>query len=177
MAEPEPKRKLPRFPYVAALLCAACVGAAGWTWMRYSHVWDVTVAHLTEAPACFDEYCVRFEGTNITHDTLISAREVDGVHRGFHGVTVCEDIQSTEDVLSLLVARELSAPLAFSRGQFTGRLRLNNSSYHLFLLLPAGRHPASITGLVVGVMGVFVFTVALRHWLRERRTAMALEGP
>jgi hypothetical protein len=30
---------------------------------------------------------------------------------------------------------------------------------------------ASIAGLVVGAMGVFVFTVALRHWLGERRTA------
>ncbi|MHC4502659.1 MAG: hypothetical protein ACYTFI_05080 [Planctomycetota bacterium] len=30
-------------------------------------------------------------------------------------------------------------------------------------------HGASIAGLVVGAMGVFVFTVALRHWLRERR--------
>jgi len=28
--------------------------------------------------------------------------------------------------------------------------------------------PASIAGLVVGAMGVFVFTVALRHWLNQR---------
>ncbi|MHC4503898.1 MAG: hypothetical protein ACYTFI_11385 [Planctomycetota bacterium] len=30
-------------------------------------------------------------------------------------------------------------------------------------------HPASIAGLVVGAMGVFVFGAALRHWLGERR--------
>ncbi len=30
-------------------------------------------------------------------------------------------------------------------------------------------HVASIAGLVVGAMGVFVFSVALRHWLWERR--------
>ncbi|MHC4199441.1 MAG: hypothetical protein ACYSU0_05570 [Planctomycetota bacterium] len=30
-------------------------------------------------------------------------------------------------------------------------------------------HGATIAGLVVGAMGVFVFTVALRHWLGERR--------
>jgi len=35
---------------------------------------------------------------------------------------------------------------------------------------------ASIAGLVVGAMGVFVFTVALRHWLKERRTVMELEA-
>jgi hypothetical protein len=29
--------------------------------------------------------------------------------------------------------------------------------------------PECIAGLVVGAMGMFVFTVALRHWLRERR--------
>jgi hypothetical protein len=28
---------------------------------------------------------------------------------------------------------------------------------------------ASIAGLVVGVMGVFVFAAALRHWLNRRR--------
>ena len=28
---------------------------------------------------------------------------------------------------------------------------------------------ASIAGLVVGAMGVFVFNVALRHWLGQRR--------
>ena len=32
---PDDPAKQPRFPYVAALLCVACVGAAVWTWMRY----------------------------------------------------------------------------------------------------------------------------------------------
>jgi hypothetical protein len=42
---------------------------------------------------------------------------------------------------------------------------------------PAGRFTgASIAGLVVGAMGVFVFSVALRHWLRERRAIMELEA-
>ncbi len=34
--------KPPRFPYVGALLCAACVGTAGCLWMRYSYAWDVS---------------------------------------------------------------------------------------------------------------------------------------
>ncbi|MHC4252252.1 MAG: hypothetical protein ACYS9X_24300 [Planctomycetota bacterium] len=33
-----------RFPYVAAALCAACVGAVVWAWLRYSYAWDVTPA-------------------------------------------------------------------------------------------------------------------------------------
>jgi hypothetical protein len=37
-------------------------------------------------------------------------------------------------------------------------------------------HPASIAGLVVGAMGVFMFSVALRHWLRERREVMTQEA-
>ncbi len=37
----------PRFPYVGALLCAACLGAARWTWMRYSYCWDVTPEELS----------------------------------------------------------------------------------------------------------------------------------
>ena len=42
----------------------------------------------------------------------------------------------------------------------------------LVLDLTSGRfHGASIAGLVVGAMGVFVFAVAFRHWLRERRAA------
>jgi len=31
-------------------------------------------------------------------------------------------------------------------------------------------HGASVAGLVVGAMGVFVLTVALRHWLKECRS-------
>ena len=40
-------------------------------------------------------------------------------------------------------------------------------------------HPATIAALVVGAMGVFVFTIALRHWLGERRarTAPAEDAP
>jgi hypothetical protein len=59
----------------------------------------------------------------------------------------------------------------------TGRLHVNNVSedflspnaYEVFVNENASRlHGASIAGLVVGAMGVFVFTVALRHWLGER---------
>ena len=75
----------PRFPYVAALLCAACIGAAAWTWMR--------------------------AGERL---------EDDGA--------VLRDLRAS-------VVRFVAA------------------------------------GLVVGAMGVFVFTMALRHWLAERKGA------
>ena len=38
--------KPPQFPYVAALLCVGCIGAAVWTWMRYSYAWDVTPSEV-----------------------------------------------------------------------------------------------------------------------------------
>ena len=45
-----------------------------------------------------------------------------------------------------------------------------DGSVDISILTTASRFTgASIAGLVVGAMGVFVFTVALRHWLRERR--------
>jgi hypothetical protein len=47
-AEMPPAKTGPRFPWVAALLCAASLGAAGWTWMRYSYAWDVTPKNLRE---------------------------------------------------------------------------------------------------------------------------------
>ncbi len=36
-------------------------------------------------------------------------------------------------------------------------------------------HPASIAGLVVGAMGVFVFGAALKAWLRERKAYREVE--
>ncbi|MHC4202203.1 MAG: hypothetical protein ACYSU0_19605, partial [Planctomycetota bacterium] len=46
---PDGPTKLPRFPYIAALLCVACIGAAAWTWMRYSYAWPIEPGPLDEA--------------------------------------------------------------------------------------------------------------------------------
>jgi len=62
-----------------------------------------------------------------------------------------------------------------ARQRFVGRLRVINtefsrSSTPFRIDATASRfHGATIAGLVVGAMGVFVLTVALRHWLGERR--------
>jgi hypothetical protein len=37
-------------------------------------------------------------------------------------------------------------------------------------------HGASVAGLVVGAMGIFIFGLYLRSWLRERK-ALASEPP
>ncbi len=38
--------KPPRFPFIAAALCVACLGAAAWTWMRYSYCWHMPLMEL-----------------------------------------------------------------------------------------------------------------------------------
>jgi hypothetical protein len=109
--------KSPRFPFVAALLCAACLGAAVWTWMIYSYAWDVTPANVADDR--FPDWAHRYvalRGDELLHGRVVEYPEglaVDTTASRFHG--------------------------------------------------------ASIAGLVVGAMGVFVFSVALRHWLGERR--------
>ena len=45
----ESDRTPPRFPFVAAALCAGCIGAAASTWMRYSYCWQTSVTELTES--------------------------------------------------------------------------------------------------------------------------------
>jgi len=57
---------------------------------------------------------------------------------------------------------------------FTGRVRHGSvgGSPECAVDTTASRfHPASIGGLVVGAMGVFVFAVYMREWLRARRAA------
>ncbi|MHC4200656.1 MAG: hypothetical protein ACYSU0_11745 [Planctomycetota bacterium] len=152
----------PRFPYVGALLCAACVGAAVWTWMRYSYAWDAT--HGT--PVFFDARGMgpylgvrgQVRRDTLAWDTMISRPEVWlGVVNGGN--------------FPLLLSEEDAAE-PDSRTRWTGRLVRWHSQYESdYIDATASRFTgASIAGLVVGAMGVFVFTVALRHWLWERRT-------
>ncbi len=48
----------------------------------------------------------------------------------------------------------------------------HSGPYPLKLDTTASRfHPASIAGIVVGVMGCFIFGLYLRGWMRERRAA------
>ncbi|MHC4198595.1 MAG: hypothetical protein ACYSU0_01190 [Planctomycetota bacterium] len=63
------------------------------------------------------------------------------------------------------------SPAQRARVALRGRLLLRNQyGMNKLVLDPnASRfHGASIAGIVVGAMGVFVFSVALRHWLEQR---------
>ncbi len=182
---PNDPARLPRFPYIAALLCAACVGAAAWTWMRYSYCWDViphdwpgdaSRLHRIRGEVSWpDGALVSLDTAELTwvHETtdpkghaLFSGRSERLVYPVYvlvsgHATPPGKQVVGRAEWLcSPLPGREDGTthwPIRFtyilcvdtrSRGRLTGQ---------------------SAAGLVVGAMGVFVFTVALRHWLRERR--------
>ncbi len=167
----EPDRKPPRFPYVAALLCAACIGAAAWTWMRYSYCWDITEwttqQHKGEKGGWPDQAYASLTGRV---EYIRDYRDPEG----FGVITLmwtCETGSNGDDI-------KVKDPTVFHLGQTAsvrGRAHLGYSeqdgeAYLYWLDTYASRlHGASIAGLVVGAMGVFVFTVALRHWLNQRR--------
>jgi len=156
--DPQP----PRFPYVAALLCAACVGAAAWTWLRYSYAWDVTPDDLLEADSPlaaggWEGFYVRLRGTALGGTSWNNVL----------GVAVAQPSDFDRQVTAIV---ELESPI-WQEGSVAGRVLLArytpstptvDTRLHRFT-------GASIAGLVVGAMGVFVFTVALRHWLEHRR--------
>ncbi len=194
----------PRFPYVAALYCAACVGAAGWMWMRYSYCWAVTPETLC---AAVPESVV----TNryVDGEGPFEARTFPGYADGDRFVLLVGRYKHDERIpyalleedyalryvaveggsgvtAWLLVEREADVPSPGSPCSTTARVcGFPGTGYHFWpegqgsseireidlpiLFATAERfRPASIAGLAVGVMGLFVFTMALRHWLRER---------
>ena len=183
--------KSPRFPYIAALLCVACLGAAAWTWMRYSYCWHV--------PTAFVINYVRGRWPDMAYARFVVSRDKDEeanfcevrapggepvrcvvdspgyftvpgyttLGRGF-----AEEILGAANVKKEIACRVHVLPESYGeetrrdqKGHVTTRtihcLRLDKAESRLT------HH--SIAGLVVGAIGVFVFTEELRHWLRERR--------
>jgi len=169
----------PRFPFVAAILCAACLGAVAWTWMRYSYAWGMTPAQLaggwyvpdrlpgipgnTEDRAFVGVY-VRLSGflnpdsrSPYSPDTWVWASRAGG-----HGVSANNghDLRPGPGGQVTVYGRVSVYAVRWSEGYRAQYVVDNHSSRFT---------GASIAGLVVGAMGVFVFTVALRHWLGDRR--------
>jgi len=159
--------KPPRFPYVAALLCAACLGAAVWLWMEYSYVWDVTPHDIVAGTppsgqggwvGCFVSVRCRARTINPAGTRIFLWWTDSSISERHGGVFPIEVITGLD-------------PRADQQTEWTGRI-VHQTDNYLFLAVDTTRSRftgASIAGLVVGAMGVFVFTVALRHWLNERR--------
>jgi len=188
----EPARKPPRFPFIAALLCAACLGAAAWTWMRYSWAWNYAGAELAanySRAGMIENY-----GDDGRPGSLFTWSHPDLVDRY---VTIDDTLQGkwSMDMLwgvslpagdiyiSFLIALPHGAtpPQDGHKIRLTGRMvslsKWAEGGDSLVLDTNASRfHGASVAGLVVAAMGVFVFTVALRHWLGERRAYLETNG-
>jgi len=186
---PDDPAKPPRFPYVAALLCAACVGATVWTWMRYSYAWDAVPASFFEFdPAkCGPSYnplpdnsmlgrYVRLRG-KVTGVVLSDLDEVTHEGAATYVLLVGDPCYTTS--VRVPASLQPSAPKG-SEDVFLGRVVFGDRwafpSPSAWPVLQAEINTAasrftgaSVASVVVGAMGVFVFTVASRHWLGERR--------
>ena len=176
---PDNPAKPPRFPYVGALLCVACVGAAVWLWMMYSYAWDVTAEQLYEHR--WPRGMGLWQGAYLQVNGAPSMAPLPVQDPG--PFTKHEFPLSSVDIW-VQVSRDIASPPLGTNATFRGRAVFVNRHFgrnpfdhhssggHVYVTIDAtvGRfHPASIAGLVVCAMGVFVFTVALRHWLGKRR--------
>jgi hypothetical protein len=177
----------PRFPYVGALLCAACIGASVWAWMRYSYAWEVTPEEI-DIHSPLEEV---FDHALIGQYIQLSDAPGGCPVPEFSHVLIDEGRDSGRPACVYAVpgnANPGGMPWAYvvlpvgaggsARQPFKGRVCVATfmvgTREHTFDTLAADTtasrwHGASIAGLVVGAMGVFVFTAALRHWLGECR--------
>jgi hypothetical protein len=161
--------KPPPFPYVAVALFAGCVVAAVWMWMRYSYAWDVQPKDV----CLFDE-----SGVNLPNRYMGRYVRLKGVFADelppsvFPGPVVDHLVRDPSNKAAevSVCSGGAEAPAPGTRVLVCGRVVPPFLGIDLIINSTRSRwHGASIAGLVVGAMGVFVFTVALRHWMRERR--------
>jgi len=164
-----------RFPYIQLVFCIACLTMTAWTWMRYSYCYSYSVGGLVRIlQTSSDEWpqgryarLGRCDTSNFWQNPCQRAAGCwlsatgDGKPSGSaHG-------------------RPLTVKQMVSERQFRGRLFFIGSwrrddtgkvvPASFDIRLDASRfHPASIAGIVVGLMGCFIFGLYLRAWLRER---------
>ncbi|MHC4248108.1 MAG: hypothetical protein ACYS9X_03175 [Planctomycetota bacterium] len=156
-----------RFPLAPALLCVACVGTAAWCWMGYSYCWEVALSDLQLTDS---------EKREMTPDVLVGHRTTRPYVkiRGVYRIGPRLDDPDSSASVGLSFTPSSSRPPEGSRAVFVGRVvdfSIDGSVVEPILYAGASRfHGASIAGLVVGAMGIFIFALHLRRWLAERPT-------
>jgi hypothetical protein len=154
----------PRFPYIPAAVCAVCLVLTGWTWMRYSYAWDVTPCDLYLSEA-YEGNFVRLHGRILLADYS-------------HPLCLMGNVEPPDDSLFFdrsdanrgcyTVLAKLPQESVGQLMTFTGRI----GTRHNMLDTISSRFTwHSITGLVVGALGVGVFAFFLVKWLNQRRSS------
>jgi hypothetical protein len=160
-----------------------------WTWIRYSYAWDVTAEQLR----AYEEQSEREQegaGTYFRLRTAVIRYDYVGEHLYLPGMG--EDVylrggSGQEVVLDVVLPLE-PRPEPGIQVLLRGRL----APTRCLIVRPAKRTlptcdwafdttasrftGASIAGLVVGAMGVFIFGLYLRGWLRERKALAGQPG-
>ncbi|MHC4506033.1 MAG: hypothetical protein ACYTFI_22285, partial [Planctomycetota bacterium] len=146
--EDTPRRHV-RFPFVAAVLCAACVAMAAWLWIKYSCCHEMVIGDAYDFPMrdLEGEY-VRLKGAlGVTTMILRTGRKI---RRQWF---VYDRLNLDKKVYIYQRGRD-AAPHGVTDG-FTGRIVCLDSYPEPVLDTTAGRLTgASIAGLLVGVWGV-----------------------
>jgi hypothetical protein len=167
----------PHFPYVAAAICAVCVAAAAWTWMRYSYAWDVAADRVLEL--------VKRDGVR---DGPTSTRFLVGRYASLSGGTIDRSSPGITrespffegwtyriprcNGCILIAVRTTPDASPHADARLTGRfVRYDGLVQHCFDFTASRFTWHSITGLAVGAVGVFVLGFYLRRWLRRLKAA------
>ena len=157
--ELDPTRPGARFPYAAAAFSCACVAAAVWTFMLFSWTWDV---EWDDFRSVEDPLKHRLMGRYVKWPSPESSKwRVYGspLRQAEAGGGIYVSVKGLPE----------GHPRPVNRGRVIVEYPLG-SRYPL-LAIDAGASRwtgASVAGLVVGAMGVFIFVLHLRRWLRVR---------
>lgn len=157
-----------RFPWGPALLSAACVAMAAWTWMRYS-----VAMHVTPDDFQGTGLRSRYHGRYVVLVGKIVA--AIGPHGGRARLMIGagEAPYSAQRVVDVFVP-DGTRYAAGRPARLAGRVEVPYSDDldggFIILASPASRLTgASVAGLVVAAFGAFVFGLHLRRWLLERK--------
>jgi hypothetical protein len=182
VTEPEPTTCRYRFPWVQLVFCIACLSMAAWMWMRYSYCWQVGSPELDDPFAyssgawpvgAYVEVLGRLESREFTPDPdtgqwrVIATNSIDR----FMAVRVVGRGRPPEplaDGMRRLRGRVHTIQFPSADNQFGAIHRVDTDDSRL--------HGASVAGLVVGAMGVFIFGLYLRRWLSERKALARQPG-
>jgi hypothetical protein len=144
-----------------------------WTWIWNSHSWLLTPEDEPGRILVLRGRYVRVEGR--VSDILDRSRLT--ALRGSPGIIITGDYVKLSGIEHLMVYFPDGSALPAMGEQVTYSGRLKQSFVGRILLTSASRFKGeSIAGLVVGAMGIFIFGLYLRAWLRERNT-LASEPP